>query len=182
MKLSVLANLYGGKTLDEALKIISGLGVHTVEIGAGGYPGKAHCNPAELLADEAKFNEYVNTFKKYDEETEARVSHPAEASAPAAVQSVGSGSVLRADNSEKDSSIKFRVMKPKSFEDVSLIADQLIAGCTVVFNAELLDMETRQKMLLFLNGVTYTTDGDISHVSQNTYIITPHDVDVSDEG
>ena len=66
MKLSVLANLYGGKSLDEALKIISGLGVHTVEIGAGGYPGKAHCNPRELLADEKKFEEFVNTFKKYD--------------------------------------------------------------------------------------------------------------------
>lgn len=35
MRLSVLANLYGAKTLDETLKILSGLGVHTVEIGAG---------------------------------------------------------------------------------------------------------------------------------------------------
>ena len=52
MKLSVLANLYGKKSLDETLKILTDRGVHTVEIGAGGYPGKAHCNPAELLADE----------------------------------------------------------------------------------------------------------------------------------
>ena len=75
MKLSVLANLYGGKSLDEALKIISGLGVHTVEIGAGGYPGKAHCNPAELLADDAKYNEFVATFKKYDVEICALACH-----------------------------------------------------------------------------------------------------------
>ena len=66
MKLSVLANLYGEKSLDEALSIISGLGVHTVEIGAGGYPGKAHCNPAELLADENKYNECVATCEKYN--------------------------------------------------------------------------------------------------------------------
>ena len=32
MKISVLANLYGAKPLDEALKIITGLGGHTVEI------------------------------------------------------------------------------------------------------------------------------------------------------
>ena len=51
MKLSVLANLYGSKPLDEALKIISSLGVHSVEIGAGGYPGKDHCDPEKLLAD-----------------------------------------------------------------------------------------------------------------------------------
>ena len=53
MKLSVLANLYGAKSLEETLQILTSMGVHTVELGAGGYPGKAHCNPAELLADES---------------------------------------------------------------------------------------------------------------------------------
>ena len=50
MKLCVLANLYGNKSLDETLCRLKSLGVEAVEIGAGGYPGKAHCNPAELLA------------------------------------------------------------------------------------------------------------------------------------
>ena len=75
MKLSVLANLYGAKSLDETLQILTGLGVHTVEIGAGGYPGKAHCNPAELLADEKKLAEFVATFKKYDVEICALAVH-----------------------------------------------------------------------------------------------------------
>ncbi len=65
MKLSVLANLYGNKSLEETLAILSGLGVHTVELGAGGYPGKVHCNPAELLADEAKYDAFIATLKKY---------------------------------------------------------------------------------------------------------------------
>ncbi len=75
MKISVLANLYGDKSLEETLQIITGLGVHTVEIGAGGYPGKAHCNPAELLADEKKFDEFVALFKKYDVEICALAAH-----------------------------------------------------------------------------------------------------------
>jgi Trk K+ transport system NAD-binding subunit len=75
MKLSVLANLYGAKSLDETLSILSGLGVHTVEIGAGGYPGKAHCNPAELLADKSKFDDFVATFKKYDMQICALAAH-----------------------------------------------------------------------------------------------------------
>ncbi len=75
MKLSVLANLYAAKSLDETLKILTGLGVHTVEIGAGGYPGKAHCNPEELLADPKKFDEFVATFKKYDVEICALAAH-----------------------------------------------------------------------------------------------------------
>ncbi len=66
MKLSVLINLYGHKSLDETLKIMSEQGVTTVEVGAGGYPGKAHCDPALLLADEAKLEEFKNTFKKYN--------------------------------------------------------------------------------------------------------------------
>ncbi len=66
MKLSVLANLYGTKPLDYALKTISRLRIHTVEIGVGGYPGKDYCNPAGLLADEKKYDEFVATFKKYD--------------------------------------------------------------------------------------------------------------------
>ena len=66
MKLSVLINLYGNKTLDETLKIMSEQGITTVEVGAGGYPGKAHCNPEELLADDSKLEEFKNTFKKYN--------------------------------------------------------------------------------------------------------------------
>ena len=75
MKLSVLANLYGSKPLDEALQILTSLGVHTVELGAGGYPGKAHCNPAELLADPAKYDAFTATLKKYDVEVCALATH-----------------------------------------------------------------------------------------------------------
>ena len=75
MKLSVLENLYAAKTLEESLTIITGLGVHTVEMGAGGYPGKAHCNPEELLADTEKFNTFVDTFKKFDVEICALAAH-----------------------------------------------------------------------------------------------------------
>ena len=75
MKLSVLANCYGSKTLDETLSIFSKLGVEAVEIGAGGYPGKAHCDPAVLLADDKKFAEFMATFKKYNIEPCALACH-----------------------------------------------------------------------------------------------------------
>ena len=69
-------------------------------------------------------------------------------------------------------------MRPASFADVSTIADHLIDGCTVVLNLELLDRPTTVRMLDFLNGVTYTKDGEIKNVAQNTYIITPSGIDV----
>ena len=75
MKLSVLANLYGQKSLEETLAILTSLGVHTVEIGAGGYPGKAHCDPEALLADPAKLEAFCATFEKYGVEICALAAH-----------------------------------------------------------------------------------------------------------
>ncbi len=75
MKLSVLANLYGAKPLDEALSILSDLGIKSVEIGAGGYPGKAHCNPEKLLSDLDAFCEFQKTIDKYGMEICALAAH-----------------------------------------------------------------------------------------------------------
>lgn len=75
MKLCVLANLYGELSLEETLKKLSGMGVQAVEIGAGGFPGKAHCDPEVLLADEKKLNEWKALFDKYNIELAALACH-----------------------------------------------------------------------------------------------------------
>jgi len=75
MKLSVLANLYGSKSLEQALDILTSLGVHTVELGAGGYPGKAHCDPAALLSDAAQYKQFQKILKKYQVEVCALAAH-----------------------------------------------------------------------------------------------------------
>ncbi len=51
MKLGVLTNLYGAFALDETLDKLRSLGIESIEIGCGGYPGKDHCDPEVLLAD-----------------------------------------------------------------------------------------------------------------------------------
>ena len=75
MKLSVLTNLFASLSLDEALAKFEALGIEAVEIGCGGYPGKAHCNPEVLLADEAALNEWLATFKKHNIEICALSCH-----------------------------------------------------------------------------------------------------------
>ena len=80
-----------------------------------------------------------------------------------------------------DSNIELKVVRPESFSEVSDIADYLIDGCTVVLNVEVLDRASTMRMLDFLNGVTYTKDGEIKKVSQSTYIITPSGIGISDE-
>lgn len=75
MKLSVFTALYGGLPLDEALDKLKSFGVDTVEIGAGGYPGKSHCNPAEMLADTDKLFEFKATLRRHQIEVCALSVH-----------------------------------------------------------------------------------------------------------
>ena len=65
MKLSVLSNLYGSRPLEDVLAQFKEMGIESVEIGCGGYPGKAHCDPDVLLNDEAKLAEFKGLFAKY---------------------------------------------------------------------------------------------------------------------
>ena len=127
---------------------------------------------AEKLNKKIQDSEEEITFKSYDEKSEQLAAAKEEAPAPAP-QSTS----IKASSSN----IELKVAHPESFEDVASIADYLIDGCTVVLNMEAMDQKATLRMLDFLNGVTYTTGGDIKSVAQYTYIITPNNVDVSDE-
>ncbi len=75
MKLGVFTALYGSLSLDEALAKLKALGVEAVEIAAGGFPGKSHCDPEVLLADRDEFNKFVATIEKYGMEISALSVH-----------------------------------------------------------------------------------------------------------
>jgi sugar phosphate isomerase/epimerase len=60
MKLGVFSVLFAQKSLEEALDYIASKGLDAVELGTGGYPGNAHCDPEQLLGDESK----LQAFKK----------------------------------------------------------------------------------------------------------------------
>lgn len=60
MKLSVFNVILGGQPFAQAMKYLADSGVRAVEIGCGGFPGKAHCDPALLLGDDAKRHEFEN--------------------------------------------------------------------------------------------------------------------------
>ncbi len=113
------------------------------------------------------------TFKTYNPD-EVREAPVREAESTPAKPT---GSVV---SQNPESNIELKLVHPESFDEVSDIADYLLDGCTVVLNVELLDKASTVRMLDFLNGVTYTKDGDIKRVSASTYIITPNGIGVSD--
>ncbi|QUI21526.1 sugar phosphate isomerase/epimerase [Vallitalea pronyensis] len=66
MKLGVFTPLLSDKPLDEALALLSDLGVTMVELGAGGYPGHAHANPDILLHDDQQLSKFKQTLNTYN--------------------------------------------------------------------------------------------------------------------
>jgi FtsZ-interacting cell division protein YlmF len=115
----------------------------------------------------------IPSFPTYEEVTPMNVERHEEIKKPA--------TPIVANTPDADSNIELKVVRPASFEEVSEIADYLLDGCTVVLNMEMLDNVQTVRMLDFLNGVTYSNDGEIKNVAKSTYIITPHNVDVSED-
>ena len=66
MKLGVFAVLLSDQPLERMLDTVVELGLDTVEIGAGAYPGDAHCKPAELLASDRKLHAFRDAFRQRD--------------------------------------------------------------------------------------------------------------------
>jgi sugar phosphate isomerase/epimerase len=66
MKLGVFTVLFQQLPLDQALDKIRAAGVEAVEIGTGGYPGQAHCQPDVLLRDPLKLAGFLDAIAQRD--------------------------------------------------------------------------------------------------------------------
>ena len=58
MKIGIVTNVLQDKPFLEALAYFKKVGIQTVEPGCGGYAGKTHVNPEELLADDVKLTQF----------------------------------------------------------------------------------------------------------------------------
>ena len=68
--------------------------------------------------------------------------------------------------------------KPEHFDEAPAIADELLERRTVVLNLEVTAKDEAGKLLCFLSGVAYANGGKLKKIANNTYIITPYNVDV----
>ena len=75
MKLGVLTVMMSDMPLEAVLKKLSALGVQTVELGTGGYPGKAHADAAGFLEHPKKLDNLLALVKQYDMEISAFSCH-----------------------------------------------------------------------------------------------------------
>ena len=77
------------------------------------------------------------------------------------------------------SAIELKVVRPDNFVNSRQIADHLLNNRTVVLNLEATNKETARRILDFLSGVAYSIGGQLKRVANNTFVITPNNVDVT---
>ena len=70
------------------------------------------------------------------------------------------------------------LVKQERYEDAASIADHLNAKKTVVLNLEQTSKDVSRRLIDFLCGVAYANNGQMKRVANNTYIITPYNVDI----
>ena len=81
---------------------------------------------------------------------------------------------------DSEAAIELKVVRPENYASVTEIADHLLAHRTVVLNLEATNKEVAKRLIDFLAGVAYSIDGQLKNVANNTYIITPCNVDVAE--
>lgn len=75
MELSVMSPVLNQMNLEDALKYLSSLSVDSIELGAGGYPGKAHMDAQDYLDHPEKIENLKNLLKKYNLKISAIACH-----------------------------------------------------------------------------------------------------------
>ena len=81
----------------------------------------------------------------------------------------------------QNTALELKVVRPERFDAVTSIADHLINNRTVVLNLEATNKETASRMIDFLSGVAYSIEGKLKKVANNTFVITPGSVAVSQD-
>jgi len=64
MKLGVMANVFIDKSWEDACMAAKEAGLEAIEPGCGGFVGKAHCNPRELIKDEEAVKKWFAAAEK----------------------------------------------------------------------------------------------------------------------
>ena len=75
MKLAVMSPVLAGIGLEGAIAYLAKAGVHSMELGVGGYPGKALCDAGDYLKNPEKIEALKGLLQKYDVELCALAVH-----------------------------------------------------------------------------------------------------------
>jgi len=76
--------------------------------------------------------------------------------------------------------MKMHIVEPKSFTEAQSIADKFKQGTPVIMNMSATPPDLAKRLLDFASGLTYGLDGGLQKVSDKVFMLTPHNIEVSD--
>ena len=79
------------------------------------------------------------------------------------------------------SSAKPHVVIPTSFNQAQEVGDRLKGNQPVIVNLQAVDRELARRLIDFASGLCYGINGQMERVAKDVYLLTPADVEVSDE-
>ena len=129
---------------------------------------KGFVNPDNINENYDDYDDFI------DEEVDSNYNEPFQSQS---FQGATGGSGV----SLNGNALELKVIRPDRYENVSQIADHLLNKRTVVLNLEATNKETSRRIIDFLMGVAYSIGGNLKKVANNTFVITPNNVDVSND-
>jgi cell division inhibitor SepF len=96
-----------------------------------------------------------------------------------AVPSVRATGVVRPLTAQ--SSAKPYAMSPSSFNEAQAVADKYMAGIPVIMNLQGLERDLARRLVDFASGLCYGMRGSMERVTNQVYLLTPSNVEVSAE-
>jgi cell division inhibitor SepF len=79
------------------------------------------------------------------------------------------------------SSAKPYAMSPTSFNEAQAVADKYMAGIPVIMNLQGLERDLSRRLVDFASGLCYGLRGSMERVTNQVYLLTPSNVEVSAE-
>ncbi|HEX4775731.1 MAG TPA: cell division protein SepF, partial [Acidimicrobiia bacterium] len=76
---------------------------------------------------------------------------------------------------------RVHVMDPKGFNDAQEVGDWLKNGQPVILNLQGVDRDLQRRLIDFSSGLAYAVGGTMSRVADQVFLLTPADVEVSQE-
>lgn len=79
------------------------------------------------------------------------------------------------------SSARVHVVEPHGFNDAQEVGDRLKADQPVIVNLQGLSRDLQRRLIDFASGLTYAVGGTMSRVAEHVFLLTPSNVEVSQE-
>ena len=115
----------------------------------------------------------------YDEEFEDEYEEPAETKQIRKNAVVKKSKIVPISSQEPQNRIV--VLKPKSFNNSTEVADELKQRRPVIIDVGALDPDEARRVVDFIAGTVYGVDGNMQKVSGGIFLATPNHVDIMGE-